>query len=48
MSANSENGLQMVEPLIDPAMGMKSPAFAGAQVRTSDDFAGRPLQTRRC
>ena len=26
--ANSENGLQMAEPLIDQAMGMKSPAFA--------------------
>jgi hypothetical protein len=28
MFANSENGLQMAEPLIDQAMGMKSPAFA--------------------
>ena len=28
MFANSENGLQIAEPLIDQAMGMKSPAFA--------------------
>jgi hypothetical protein len=28
MFANSENGLQMAEPLINQAMGMKSPAFA--------------------
>ncbi len=28
MFANSENGLQMAEPLMDQAMGMKSPAFA--------------------
>jgi hypothetical protein len=28
MFANSQNGLQMAEPLIDEAMGMKSPAFA--------------------
>jgi hypothetical protein len=28
MFANSENGLQMAEPPIDQAMGMKSPVFA--------------------
>ena len=28
MFANSENGLQMAEPLINQAMGRKSPAFA--------------------